>query len=75
MERDPYYSDIRLHLNYTLKIKNDSVIGLFDVELKLKLQVPFQMSIGSYWRGRNSVLIGETHVSHTTALGNIMRSG
>lgn len=74
MERDPYYSDIRLHLNYTLKIKNDSVISLFDVELKLKVQVPFQMSIGSCWRGRNSVLIGETHVSHKTALGNIMRS-
>jgi len=53
VEKDPYYSDISMHLNYTLKLKNDSVISLFDVAFELKLQLPFQMLIGNCWRGRN----------------------
>jgi len=35
--------DIRLHLNYTLKMKNGSLISLFAVAFKLKLQLPFHV--------------------------------
>lgn len=36
MKRDSCCTHISLHLNYSLKIKNDSLISLFDVAFKLK---------------------------------------
>lgn len=36
MKRDSYYSHKGLRLNYSLKIKNNSLINLFDVAFKLK---------------------------------------
>lgn len=77
MKRDSCHSHISLHLNYSLKIKNYSLISLFDVAFKLKAAAPSSNVDG--WivgGGEISALTGgETLVSHARASGNVMGSG